>query len=108
MGRTSIVLRAITATFPGVAPAQATTPWGPPPLPRGATPPPSAAAPRARPPPGGGGSAPPLKKPPRGLPETALATQFFPETLTVRAGDTVRWPGSGQHTATFLGGTPRP
>jgi plastocyanin len=82
MGRTSIVLGAITATFAVVAPAQATT-W------------------RV-------GFDPPLKKPPRGLPQTALATQFFPETITVRAGDTVRWPGSGQHTATFLGGTPRP
>jgi plastocyanin len=51
---------------------------------------------------------PPFKKPPRGLPQSSLPTQFFPRTIVVRAGDTVRWPGSGQHTATFLGGAARP
>jgi plastocyanin len=51
---------------------------------------------------------PPLKKLPPGLPQTSLPTQFFPRTITIRAGDTVRWPGGGQHTATFLGGAARP
>src|SRR5262249_5419565 len=43
------------------------------------------------------GAGPPLTKPPPGVPEYGDATQFFPKTVTVHAGDTVRWKFFGFH-----------
>lgn len=44
---------------------------------------------------------PPLTKAPPGVPQYADATQFFPKTVTVHAGDTVRWRFFGFHNIYF-------
>ena len=50
---------------------------------------------------------PPLTKPPKGVAKSIVENQFFPRTITVHAGDRVRWTFHGLHTATFLGGAKR-
>ena len=44
---------------------------------------------------------PPLQKPPPGVPNYADATQFFRTTVTVHAGDSVKWKFAGFHTVYF-------
>jgi plastocyanin len=44
---------------------------------------------------------PPLKKPPPGVPNYADATQFFRTTVTIHAGDSVKWNFAGFHTVYF-------
>lgn len=47
------------------------------------------------------GAGPPVTKPPPGVPEYGDATQFFPKTVTVHAGDSVRWKFFGFHNIYF-------
>jgi plastocyanin len=44
---------------------------------------------------------PPLQKPPPGVPQYADALQFFPKSVSVHAGDTVRWRFFGFHNVVF-------
>jgi plastocyanin len=44
---------------------------------------------------------PPLKKAPPGVPNYADATQFFRSTVTIHAGDSVKWSFAGFHTVYF-------
>jgi plastocyanin len=44
---------------------------------------------------------PPLTKAPPGVPQYSDATQFFRSTVTIHAGDTVKWKFAGFHTVYF-------